>query len=42
MNEFRKEFQHAEGSFVDRSGQPARDENSYWAPIVVGKKQIDA
>jgi len=42
MNEFRKDFQHAEGSFVDRSGQPARDENSYWAPIVVGKKQIDA
>jgi gentisate 1,2-dioxygenase len=42
MNEFRKDFQRAEGSFLDRSGQPARDENSYWAPIVVGKKQIDA
>jgi gentisate 1,2-dioxygenase len=42
MNEFRKDFQPAEGSFLDRSGQPARDENSYWTPIVVGKKQIDA
>src|SRR5437879_13053791 len=42
MNEFRKDFQHMRGRFLDRSGQDARDDNSYWAPIVVTKKEIEA
>jgi len=42
MNEFRKDFPHMEGRFLDRSGRQAHDENTYWAPIVVTKKQIDA
>src|SRR3979409_2491333 len=42
MNEFRKDFQHMQGRFLDRSGRDARDDNSYWAPIVVTKKEIDA
>ena len=42
MNEFRKAFQSMRGRFLDRAGQGARDENTYWAPIVVTKKEIDA
>ena len=42
MNEFRKDFQHMKGRFLHCADQPARDENNYWAPIVVGKKEIDA
>src|SRR5438067_5466552 len=42
MNEFRKDFEKFEGRFEDRSGAPASDENRYWPPIVVGKKEIDA
>jgi len=41
MNEFRKDFQSMRGRFLDRAGQGARDENTYWAPIVVTKKEID-
>src|SRR5712691_9741768 len=42
MNEFRKDFQHMQGRFLDGSGQDAKDDNSYWAPIVVKKEEIDA
>ena len=42
MNEFRKDFERLEGRFEDRLGAPARDENRYWPPIIVGNKQIDA
>src|SRR5438445_9084286 len=42
MNEFRKDFQQMQGRFLDRSGRDARDDNSYWAPIVVTKREIDA
>jgi gentisate 1,2-dioxygenase len=42
MNEFKKDFQHMQGRFIDRAGQGARDENTYWAPIVVTRKEIDA
>src|SRR5580765_5162200 len=42
MNEFTKNFQHMQGRFLDRSGQHARDDNDYWAPIVVTKETIDA
>ncbi len=42
MNEFRKVFEPMQGRFVDRTGQGARDENTYWTPIVVTKKEIDA
>lgn len=42
MNEFRKDFQEMQGRFLDRSGREAHDENAYWAPIVVTKKEIDA
>src|SRR5712692_8744952 len=42
MNEFRKDFQPMQGRFLDRAGQGARDENTYWTPIVVTKKEIDA
>src|SRR6266853_6229509 len=42
MNEFRKDFRHMQGRFLDRSGGDARDDNSYWAPIVVTKEEIDA
>ncbi len=42
MNEFRKDFQRMKGRFLDRAGHGARDENSYWAPIVVAKEEIDA
>jgi gentisate 1,2-dioxygenase len=41
MNEFRKDFQPMQGRFLDRSGQGARDDNNYWAPIVVTKQKID-
>src|SRR6266704_1468875 len=42
MNEFRKDFQPMQGRFLDRAGKAARDENAYWTPIVVTKKEIDA
>src|SRR5258708_16011202 len=42
MNEFRKEFQDMQGRFSDRSGHHARDENVYWTPIVVARREIDA
>ncbi len=42
MNEFRKNFQSMRGRFLDHAGQSARDENTYWAPIVVTKEEIDA
>src|SRR6267142_7015428 len=42
MNDFRKDFQDMQGSFVDRAGHAAGDENTYWAPIVVTRRQIDA
>src|SRR2546427_9763294 len=42
MNEFRKHFQHVQGRFLARSGEDARDDNSYWARIVVTKEEIDA
>ena len=42
MNEFRKDFQTMRGRFLDLAGQAARDENTYWAPIVVTKNEIDA
>jgi len=41
MNEFRKDFQSMRGRFLDRAGQGAADENTYWAPVVVTKKEID-
>jgi gentisate 1,2-dioxygenase len=40
MNEFRKDFEPMQGRFLDRAGATARDENSYWAPIVVTKEEI--
>jgi gentisate 1,2-dioxygenase len=42
MNEFKKEFQAMRGRFADRTGRRAQDENVYWAPIVVTKREIDA
>jgi gentisate 1,2-dioxygenase len=42
MNDFRKDFRTMQGRFVDRAGHEARDENNYWAPIVVTKREIDA
>ena len=42
MNEFKKDFQDMQGRFSDRSGQRVRDENLYWTPIVVTKREIDA
>ena len=42
MNEFRKDFQEMRGRFADRTGRGAQDENVYWAPIVVTKREIDA
>src|SRR5258705_116046 len=42
MNEFKKDFQDMQGRFSDRSGHRARDENVYWTPIVVTKREIDA
>jgi gentisate 1,2-dioxygenase len=42
MNDFRKDFPAMRGRFVDRSGHESGDENSYWTPIVVGKREIDA
>ncbi len=42
MNEFKKDFQDMQGRFSDRSGERARDENLYWTPIVVTKREIDA
>jgi len=42
MNEFNKDFQDMQGRFSDRSGHRARDENVYWTPIVVVKREIDA
>jgi gentisate 1,2-dioxygenase len=42
MNEFRKDFQHMQARFLDHVDQSARDENNYWAPIVVSSKEIDA
>jgi gentisate 1,2-dioxygenase len=41
MNEFRKDFQVMGGQFADRTGRGAQDENVYWAPIVVTKREID-
>jgi gentisate 1,2-dioxygenase len=42
MNEFRKDFPEMRGRFADRTGREAQDENVYWAPIVVTKREIDA
>lgn len=42
MNDFRKDFQAMRGRFVDRAGRESRDENVYWAPIVVTRREIDA
>ncbi|HYS50495.1 MAG TPA: gentisate 1,2-dioxygenase, partial [Burkholderiales bacterium] len=42
MNEFKKDFQDMQWRFSDRSGLRARDENVYWTPIVVTKREIDA
>ena len=42
MNDFRKDFQEMRGRFVDRVGHEAHDENVYWAPIVVTRREIDA
>jgi len=42
MNEFRKDFQEMQGRFSDRSGHRARDENVYWTPIVVTRREIEA
>ncbi|HUL94277.1 MAG TPA: AraC family ligand binding domain-containing protein [Burkholderiales bacterium] len=42
MNEFRKDFQAMRGAFADRTGHEARDQNVYWAPIVVTRREIDA
>ncbi len=42
MNEFKKDFQDMQGRFSDRSGHRARDENVYWTPIVVTRREIDA
>ena len=42
MNEFRKDFQEMRGRFADRTGREAQDENVYWPPIVVTKREIDA
>ncbi|HEY6239576.1 MAG TPA: gentisate 1,2-dioxygenase [Burkholderiales bacterium] len=41
MNDFRKDFRQMQGRFLDRSGQGARDENNYWAPVIVTKQEID-
>ncbi|MDM0066956.1 MULTISPECIES: gentisate 1,2-dioxygenase [unclassified Variovorax] len=42
MNNLRKDFSHAEGVFIDRTGLHAEDRNNYWAPIVITKEQIEA
>jgi gentisate 1,2-dioxygenase len=42
MNEFKKDFQEMRGRFLDFAGHEARDENVYWTPIVVTKREIDA
>src|SRR5262245_14548829 len=42
MNDFRKDFENLQGRFVDRAGHEPRDENVYWAPIVVTRREIDA
>jgi gentisate 1,2-dioxygenase len=42
MSDFRKDFQDLRARFVDRAGRGARDENVYWAPIVVTRREIDA
>jgi gentisate 1,2-dioxygenase len=42
MNDFRKDFREMRGRFVDCAGHKALDENVYWAPIVVTKREIDA
>lgn len=42
MNDFRKDFQAMRGAFADRTGRGAQDENVYWAPIVVTRREIDA
>jgi gentisate 1,2-dioxygenase len=42
MNEFRKNFAPMQGQFLDRTGVAARDENTYWPPIIINKKQMDA
>jgi gentisate 1,2-dioxygenase len=41
MNDFRKDFQAMGARFADRTGLEAQDENVYWAPIVVTKREID-
>jgi len=42
MNEFKKDFQDMQGRFSDAPVSGARDENLYWTPIVVTKREIDA
>src|SRR5712691_11372429 len=42
MNEFKKDFQDMQCRFSDRTGHRVRDENVYWTPIVVTKREIDA
>jgi hypothetical protein len=42
MNDFRKDFREMRGGFADRTGHESRDENVYWAPIVVTRREIDA
>ncbi|HET7763870.1 MAG TPA: AraC family ligand binding domain-containing protein [Burkholderiales bacterium] len=42
MNDFKKDFQDLRGRFVDRAGHGARDENVYWPPIVVTRREINA
>ena len=41
MNDLRKSFGRPGGVFLDRSGQAATDANTYWAPIVITREQID-
>jgi gentisate 1,2-dioxygenase len=42
MSELRKTFSPAQGVFLDRTGAPAEDKNTYWAPIVITKEQIES
>ena len=42
MNEFRKDFSTKHGKFLDRTGEPLVDKNSYWDPIIISKEEIEA
>ncbi|HVZ46531.1 MAG TPA: AraC family ligand binding domain-containing protein [Ramlibacter sp.] len=42
MSALKKEFAATGALFTDISGKPAEDANSYWAPVVITRAQIDA